>query len=124
MAVSERVSPEGWNRGEYADAENVLSGWRAGVCRHVGVCGNWFSAGGESGEESSVVGEMKRIKAPDFVLGYGEYFTYLPDGWGTDGPGQRHMFIYIARRSLCPAISASSKAPAPPPPVVPSPNQG
>jgi hypothetical protein len=72
MAVSERVSPEGWNRGEYADAEDVLSGWRAGVCRHVGVCGNWLGKDGGS-EESNVDGKkMQRIKAPHFVLDYGE----------------------------------------------------
>lgn len=78
IAVSERVSPERWNRGEYADAEAVLSGWRAGVCRHAGLCGNWISKGGKGHSSAEGVDgkTTQRIKVPQFVLDYTPY-VYL-----------------------------------------------
>lgn len=110
-AVASRVSPDGWNRGEYAGAEDVLSGWRAGVCRNVGVCGNWFGHGkGEQG--TKLPSSLKR--APPYVLEYGTCARPPANTSLLIHRLQLPMSISTARKSLCPAILASSKPTAPP----------
>ena len=70
-AVSNRVSPDHWNRGEYADAEESLSGWRASVCRNSGLCGNWMGHGKPEGGVLKLPGAGELKRAPSYVLEYG-----------------------------------------------------
>ena len=73
LAIVGRASPDAWSRGEYAGANNVLSGWSAGLCKTTGVCGNWLV---HTGDQPGEIGGDKKIKkklkkAPEFVLEYG-----------------------------------------------------
>jgi len=76
LAVENRVSPDAWSSSDYADADSVLSGWRASLCRNVGLCGNWLGSDVKI-KSPKKCHDCQRIKAPGFVLEYGWLWDLL-----------------------------------------------
>lgn len=79
VAVVDRVAPDVWSRADYAEAESVLEGWRAAVCKNAGLCGNFYSKSASTNfknvHQGGVVENLGDPSTPDFVVEYGEAST-------------------------------------------------